>query len=177
MGPVKSREEHVYDMCRVPIPPADKPRIQDIHQLPVLFANARPQVGLAHEKRKKVIDKEIAAFFSTGKKLYAVSGEHTKTFPQQRGLTFTTVTSEVLLEGLDGRYYKGTVNESSKVSKDESDETQEGEDQRVIDSDDIIIQPTERDEALEFHPKKDFLQSDQDMYSRSKKCTVMGGDK
>ncbi|GFR06871.1 uncharacterized protein TNCT_73211 [Trichonephila clavata] len=121
-------------MSKVPIPPADKPRIQDIHQLPVLFANARPQVGLAHEKRKKDIDKEIAAFFSTGKKLYAVGGEHTKTFPQQRGLTFTTVTSEVLLEGLDGRYYKGTVDESSRASKDESDETKTRESENQSDA-------------------------------------------
>ncbi|GBL85437.1 hypothetical protein AVEN_34620-1 [Araneus ventricosus] len=111
------------DVDEVPIPPPDKPRIQDIHQLPVLFANVRPQVGLAHEKRKRDIDKEIAEYFSTGR-LYAVGGEHTKTFPQQRGLTYTTMKipqekrTEVLLKGLDRRYYKGAVSETPSEQLD-----------------------------------------------------------
>ncbi|GFT59344.1 uncharacterized protein NPIL_630782 [Nephila pilipes] len=123
------------DIDEVPIPPPDKPRIQDIHQLPVLFANARPQVGLTHEKRKKDIDKEIDAYFSTPGKLYAIGGEYTKTFPQQRGVTFTTVTTarekklDALLQGEDKKYYKGTVDETSRDVTDESRRMTTKEDQ------------------------------------------------
>ncbi|GIX78159.1 uncharacterized protein CDAR_508821 [Caerostris darwini] len=125
------------DIDEIPIPPADKPRIQDIHQLPVLFANIRPQVGLAHEKRKKDIDKEIATFFKTGKKLYAVGGEHTKTMPLQKGVAFTTHTvpqtkrTGVLLKSSDQKYFRGTVADSSsstttktQPSKDKSESKQ-----------------------------------------------------
>lgn len=42
----------------VPFPPDDAPRVRNPHQLPVLFAKARPNIGLTHEKRRSEIDKE-----------------------------------------------------------------------------------------------------------------------
>ncbi|KAF8797231.1 hypothetical protein HNY73_001516 [Argiope bruennichi] len=120
----ESKDEKLpsIDVDEVPIPPPDKPRTQDIHQLPVLFANIRPQIGLAHEKRKSNIDKEVAEYFAS-RRLYPIGGEHTKTFPQQRGLTFTTIKDEVLLKGLNKRFYKGTVKETPAEKQKQPEQT------------------------------------------------------
>ncbi|XP_035226595.1 uncharacterized protein LOC118198914 [Stegodyphus dumicola] len=125
------------DIDSVPIPPADQPRETDALQLPALFASVTPQIGLAHEKRKSVIDKEVSAYFST-KTVQAIDGEHTKTMPQQKGLAFTKVMlpqgkrSEILIKGIDDRIYKGTIHDSENIETDvTSDVSHSSDDQNL----------------------------------------------
>lgn len=114
------------DLDSVPIPPVEHPRERNPLKLPTLFATARPNIGLEHPKSKREIDKQLDAYFATGP-VRPIDGEHTKTDPQQRGLKFTalhlpqTEKEEVLLQGIDRGYYRGSLHAGSLIDVDSSD--------------------------------------------------------
>ncbi|XP_054712743.1 uncharacterized protein LOC129222282 isoform X2 [Uloborus diversus] len=77
------------DIDNVPIPPPDKKREVPPDQLPMLIANAKPNIGLPWERRKADIDRELRAYFAT-RKIRPIGGGYTQSQPQQKGLKFTT---------------------------------------------------------------------------------------